>query len=99
MRIAISNEDDLSEFITQLEHIVNFKRRKSKIPKKDNYKDKKADKTNEDKDKEATCYSCGKKGHKSTKFPTNNKEKNKRITLVDNEDNQIDISDNHSSKK
>jgi len=39
MKIAIDAEDDLSEFITQLEHIVNVKKKRNKISKKDHYKD------------------------------------------------------------
>ena len=49
MKIAMDAEDDLSEFITQLEHIVNVKKKRNKISKKDHYKDNETEEKEEDK--------------------------------------------------
>ena len=97
MKIAMEADDDLSEFITQLEHIVNIKRKRSKVSRKDNYKDKKTEKKEETKDKEVNCYTCGKKGHKSNKCPSADKPKGKRIQVISNEDSQKEVSDESPS--
>jgi len=97
MKIAMDPEADLSEFITQLENIVNVKKRKIKVLKKDTHKDKKTDKNETDKSKEITCYECGKKGHKSTKCPSKDKNKGKKISVMHHEDNQDPLSTTESS--
>jgi len=99
MKIAMDPEDDLSEFITQLEHIVNVKRKRNKVIKKDNYKEKKTEKHDTEKEKELTCYLCGKKGHKSNKCTSKDKQKSKKIAIMCHEDNQKEISDNSSSSE
>ena len=97
MKIAMDPEADSSEFITQLEHIVNVKRKKFKPYKKENSKDNQTGKNEEDKEQDFTCYQCGKKGHKSNKCPSNNNYKGKKISVLHHEDKQVPISDAESS--
>ena len=52
MKIAMDPEAYSSELITQLEHIVNFKRKKFKPSKKDNFNKKKTERNETDKSKE-----------------------------------------------
>jgi len=97
MKITMDVEEDLSEFITQLENIVNVKKNRTKIHKKDNYKDNKTENNEGDKKQEPTCYKCGKKGHKSNKCPSIDKHHVKKISLFHHEDNQEQISSSESS--
>jgi hypothetical protein len=97
MKIGTEATDDLSEFIIQLEHIVNIKKKGKS--KKDNYKEKTNEKLSEDKSKTATCFLCGEKGHKSNKCPNPQKDKtkSKKIALMHHEENQAEISDKDQS--
>ena len=71
-----------------------LRRRKLK-PLRNTTKDKKTEKN--DTEKEITCYQCGKKGHKSTKCPSKDKNKGKKISLMHHEDNQDPVSTTESS--